>query len=140
MASCRLRKKSPRVRKHRAPNGALRPVGDQFDGVLLLNVRKHRAPNGALRQIIEPRLSAHVAGQKAPSTIRCIKTKRLPAPTCTARKSESIERQTVHEDQRGREALPPGGSLRVRKHRAPKGTLRLSAWYSHSSYTRVRKH
>ena len=41
-----------RVRKHRAPNGALRPIGPH-DSVRcrLPDVRKHRAPNGALRHI-----------------------------------------------------------------------------------------
>ena len=88
-----------RVRKHRAPNGALRQ--SKLDDVLLafsFSVRKHRAPNGALRPF---RHTEHHEltdlGQKAPSAKRCIKT-REPGP----------------HPRRGR----------VRKHRAPNGALR----------------
>ena len=38
------------VRKHRAPNGALIPEGVEVEEVGNVGVRKHRAPNGALRR------------------------------------------------------------------------------------------
>jgi len=66
---------SGRVRKHRAPNGALRRQETTCPAIHSPQVRKHRAPNGALR------LAAHDVGclvygrQKAPSAKRCIKTR-----------------------------------------------------------------
>ena len=39
------------VRKHRAPNGALRHRNDDRACVEVALVRKHRAPKGALRQV-----------------------------------------------------------------------------------------
>ena len=62
-----------RVRKHRAPNGALRPVIAVGPNVFLVFVRKHRAPNGALR------LHAVGVGERV-GLVR----------------SESTERQTAH--------------------------------------------
>ena len=63
------------VRKHRAPNGALRHgrLSVVLDTVFL--VRKHRAPNGALRPAaaIAPTKALPFC-QKAPSAKRCIKT------------------------------------------------------------------
>ena len=86
------------VRKHRAPNGALRQRlfhawGEHFV------VRKHRAPKGALRLNSASSTQEGRPGQKAPSAKRCIKTG-------SARQSHS-------------------GGRCVRKHRAPKGALRL---------------
>mgnify|MGYP001715996575 CR=1 FL=1 len=60
------------VRKHRAPNGALRRVGEWGGARVLAVVRKHRAPNGALRR------------------------ERQPVPGVGDVVSESTERQTVH--------------------------------------------
>ena len=65
----------------------------------MLHVRKHRAPKGALRLVVGRDLEGLVvAGQKAPSAKRCIKTGggRGRASACGV----------------------------VRKHRAPKGALR----------------
>ena len=63
------------VRKHRAPNGALRLTDTNLHVVVVEAVRKHRAPNGALRHLKPgPIGSLVVRGQKALSTIRCIKT------------------------------------------------------------------
>ena len=64
------------VRKHRAPNGALRRGAGDTGRVGFYVVRKHRAPKGALRQ----RVAASLQGpgstcQKAPSAKRCIKTR-----------------------------------------------------------------
>ena len=42
--------KNVRVRKHRAPNGALRLTDTNLHVVVVEAVRKHRAPNGALRR------------------------------------------------------------------------------------------
>ena len=61
------------VRKHPAPQGALRPKKLLADWILTL-VRKHPAPEGALRQIQGVRSWLFSFGQKAPSTRRYIKT------------------------------------------------------------------
>ena len=62
------------VRKHRAPKGALRRAAGRCEA-MLHDVRKHRAPKGALRRDEPRRAVLHeVAGQKAPSAKRCIKT------------------------------------------------------------------
>ena len=89
-----------RVRKHRAPKGALRLhvfgplVGDTS------SVRKHRASKGALRPVETVLVGrAQSISQKAPSAKRCIKTQH---PMLSAGE----------------------GSHQVRKHRAPKGPLR----------------
>ena len=113
------------VRKHRAPNGALRPSYGICSMTLRISpVRKHRAPKGALRHATprDPapafgsesteRQTAHYDGrmtaqtesqsrvrQKAPSAKRCIKTRNQPP--------------------RRWHPWP-----RVRKHRAPNGALR----------------
>ena len=43
-----------RVRKHRAPKGALRPSISAISEVVApLRVRKHRAPKGALRRVTD---------------------------------------------------------------------------------------
>ena len=86
------------VRKHRAPNGALRPLSEILEICSCHHVRKHRAPNGALR----PRTnlgSGNLVGhsQKAPSAKRRIKTHRLTdLQSADLVTSESTERQTVH--------------------------------------------
>ena len=61
-------------------------------------VRKHPAPEGALRRSSKTAVKVALAGQKAPSTRRCIKTHVIGL---------------VHK------------ILKVRKHPAPKGALRL---------------
>ena len=63
------------VRKHRAPNGALRRVRFTAGCLHQFGVRKHRAPNGALRRMAVPSgRSLSFPCQKAPSAKRCIKT------------------------------------------------------------------
>ena len=90
------------VRKHRAPKGALRPVLSVTLSVALSLARKHRAPNGALRRsLLATSVVNSLQSQKAPSAKRCIKTLL------------------------GRE-LAAQLQDRVRKHRAPKGALRLN--------------
>lgn len=65
----------PPVRKHQAPNGALRLQVVRFIGTGHLVVRKHRAPKGALRHVQLDRLGRlGQVRQKAPGAIRCIKT------------------------------------------------------------------
>ena len=63
---------SLQVRKHRAPNGALRLFSSMAYDLMTSRVRKHRAPKGALR--LEPAWY----------------------PAAVRRGSESTERQKVH--------------------------------------------
>ena len=99
---CRCRRRSLRawrVRKHRAPKGALR-LRVQATQVKIVIVRKHRAPKGALRLVLLlQRFNGRRVGQKAPSAKRCIKTGK-----------DCFSEDSVCAD--------------VRKHRAPKGALR----------------
>ena len=96
----------PDVRKHRAPKGALR-LRRRLIFVVggCRRVRKHRAPKGAFRQHCRWRIQTRQIAlrQKAPSAKRCIKTIR-------------------------REMTLRSCPRYVRKHRAPKGALRPSAW------------
>ena len=59
-------------------------------------VRKHRAPKGALRlrSLLDHRRA--VTGQKAPSAKRCIKTCGWKPSRSAHSLSESTERQKVH--------------------------------------------
>ena len=71
------------VREHPAPSGALRRRFCHFLSGIRLAVREHPAPSGALkraRAVVPHR--PHRPRQGAPSTIRCIKTRRRP---CTRR-------------------------------------------------------
>ena len=77
------------------PTSNVETTGRELRATFLRN-HPRPAPNGALRQIIEPRLSAHVAGQKAPSAIRCIKTRSCGRGSGRGGWSESTEHQTVH--------------------------------------------
>ena len=61
------------VRKHPAPEGALR-LNLQECRDIAHNVRKHPAPEGALRPFSHPGPVLSNPGQKAPSTRRCIAT------------------------------------------------------------------
>ena len=86
------------VRKHRAPNGALRQLIEEHDDTLAFHqkapsaqrciktllcgglticqrVRKHQAPKGASRQLGYRFVRHPGERQKAPSTKRCIKTR-----------------------------------------------------------------
>ena len=87
------------VRKHRAPNGALRLDGGEEHVSWDAEVRKHRAPKGALRHPSTYLPGLILSGQKALSAKRCIKTCRLLSKL-------------------------PEPTDEVRKHRAPKGALR----------------
>ena len=113
-----------RVRKHRAPKGALRPRANATDKDFATlcqkapsakrciktprscrtrqsctsSVRKHRAPKGALRPMrSEDNVARPLMSQKAPSAKRSIMTigRILNSATCSA-VSESTERQKVH--------------------------------------------
>ena len=87
---------SQKSRNFNDPTSNVETTGRELRATFLRN-HPRPAPNGALRQINEPRLSAHVAGQKAPSTKRCIKTKLKTLDTVDRRnESESTERQMVH--------------------------------------------
>ena len=142
-----LQAQSQRVRKHRAPKGALRlrcctsfPAWElnrqkapsakrciKTDSAASTSrqthpVRKHRAPKGALRPPGLAQVLAQDPRQKAPSAKRCIKTRR-----CVA----SVRETRVRKHRAPKGALRPTvveGPLQatpqVRKHRAPKGALR----------------
>ena len=85
-----------RVRKHRAPKGALRHDGVCPVGGLIEEVRKHRAPKGALRHRVHGHTLTVFQGQKAPSAKRCIKTVVKQFKDAGLSASESTERQKVH--------------------------------------------
>ena len=115
------------VRKHRAPKGALRPWVIPSCNGRRCSVRKHRAPKGALRRsVLAGGPVARQAGQKAPSAKRCIKTTLgLATPMLfqsMGQKAPSAKRciKTNHGCVGG-----AAQSQSVRKHRAPKGALRL---------------
>ena len=88
------------------------------------HVRKHRAPNGALRRILTGEPSVRVSsGQRAPSAKRCIKTF---FPRNFARLLECVRK---HRAPNGALRLISQSDavladILVRKHRAPKGALR----------------
>ena len=113
------------VRKHRAPNYALRPTSRSGKVRRKPVVRKHRAPNGALRQVLPQRSVVDVVpSQKAPSAKPCIKT-----PLSLICRLEERFRQKVPSAKR---CIKTCDSLimaiardSVRKHQAPKGALRL---------------
>ena len=87
------------VRKHRAPNGALRLVMQIMSCFVIVRVRKHRAPKGALRRFCE-----------LPHGLRAAVRKHR-APKGALRHLFG--------------AHGAGRFNGVRKHRAPKGALRL---------------
>ena len=107
------------VRKHPAPEGALRH-GLGLRNSPVVHVRKHPAPEGALRlKTLTERLNPW-AGQKAPSTTRCIKTGiAIAAPATVGQKAPSTTRCI-------KTGQPPDQSPRspVRKPPAPLGALR----------------
>ena len=139
----------PVVRKHRAPNGALRrswratrstsktcqkapsakrcikTVPQALVGVCLTCVvRKHRAPKGALRPHPSAKsVRSRLRSQKAPSAKRCIKT----AATSPVRPSNSMCQKAPSAKRCIKTLDEPAVKpeiLDVRKHRAPKGALR----------------
>ena len=115
---------SCKVRKHRAPKGALRHVVDGSLPVILVHdVRKHRAPNGALRLDKGENPKTLPECRKAPSAKRCIKTRRVLGV-------QEVDFE-VRKHQAPKGALRPvgvhgdtGDEIHVRKHRAPNGALR----------------
>ena len=137
------------VRKHRAPKGALRPRIPLNPS--MMRVMSQKAPSAKRRIKTTKRISPSTAlRQKAPSAKRCIKTPRGCTRTRSAhrrQKAPSAKRciKTVGDWRRGgglasRQKAPSakrciktykGGTVLfvafvVRKHRAPKGALRLS--------------
>ena len=88
-------------------------------------VRKHRAPNGALRQLVSGLLAVGVKeSQKAPSAKRRIKTPRCPEP-----KSGVLPCQKAPNAKRCIKTWRPWSARDrcrrpVRKHQAPKGALK----------------
>ena len=110
------------VRKHPAPEGALRQSQACLTQTSDRDVRKHPAPEGALRRRTPQTQPKASCRQKAPSTRRCIKTflassrmERLSH----VRKHPAPEGALRHQcDPRIRNQEP------VRKHPAPEGALR----------------
>ena len=94
--------------------------------LLTLLVRKHRAPNGALRRWRRRRTPARAGRrQKAPSAKRCIKTRQARVYPCPAwqrvRKHRAPKGALRLSSREAARTAPPGS---VTKHRAPKGALR----------------
>ena len=114
------------VRKHRAPKGALRPRRAPARRRPCHPVRKHRAPKGALRlsTLLKTR-ARRSASQKAPSAKRCIKTPEPSQPTgphrSVGQKAPSAKRCIKTLNELRVQDLQ---TSTVRKHRAPKGALR----------------
>ena len=113
------------VRKHRAPKGALRR-GELPDATRAPRVCQ-KAPS-AKRCIKTGWLHApdgHYRCQKAPSAKRCIKTIKSPPGgifrLAVSQKAPSAKRCIKTATTR----IRPRVTARVRKHRAPKGALRL---------------
>ena len=77
-------------------------------------VRKHPAPEGALRQLASPMELAWALGQKAPSTTRCIKTEKRRRYLLGYLLPESTQHQKAYS--RG---LPCGGCQQRRKTASP---------------------
>ena len=110
----------------KAPS-AKRCIKTRFRGLLLRSscrVRKHRAPNGALRHWFcthDP--AGRMYCQKAPSAKRCIKTQERrgsPQGSCGSVRKHRAPKGAL----RPRSSHSPQLSFFVRKHRAPKGALR----------------
>ena len=124
------------VRKHPAPQGALRPQGHR-PLLSAVPVRKHPAPQGALRLTPDRAIMVSPSRQKAPSTTRCIKTL---GPRCRSRLQRLVRKHPA-----------PQGALRhltvkerhvglvVRKHPAPQGALRRHQSSSPSCSSRCQK-
>ena len=99
------------VRKHRAPNGALRH-GCHYFSLEIGRVRKHRAPNGALRQVNRALQECSVVcGQIAPSATRRIKTYGTLAanrqhPHCQIAPSATRRIKTIHASWHARSSSP----------------------------------
>ena len=94
--SCDCSSQLPGVREHRAPKGALRPWWRYLSRWGWGWVRKHQAPKGALRLDGLNSIALRLDGQKAPSAIRCIKTKCVCSRTSPPGMSESTKRHKVH--------------------------------------------
>ena len=105
----------------------------------LLRVRKHRAPKGALRRARRLLvLRSRFPRQKAPSAKRCIKT---DSPRAELLAVQAVRKHRAPKGAlRPVLGLPPGAGGTVRKHRAPNGALRLHGPLIHMQVTAVRKH
>ena len=85
-------------------------------------VRKHPAPEGALRPLHTPLGDTLIRSQKAPSTRRCIKTQNLregDGPRVNVRKHPAPEGALRHDYHKN-----CNHDCCVRKHPAPEGALR----------------
>ena len=150
------------ARKHRAPKGALRPVRLQSSRV----VECQKAPSAkrCIKTAQRDRARGVCCRQKEPSAKRCIKTLLSGAFRGPCRRSESTKHQKGalrpltledidlavtrrHTAPSAKRCIKTGwgrsrwtSRWRVRKHRAPKGALRLPLRYSSDHLNNVRKH
>ena len=107
--------------KRRIKTGPPPPVGDGT----VLRVRKHRAPEGALRPLSCSFDVEHpTIGQKAPSARRCIKTSMSSMSPMTF-SSDRMHRAPKGALRRSFNHVANAPLCLVRKHRAPNGALRL---------------
>ena len=74
LSCCQLRGRGTRVRKHRAPKGALRPGFDAYDAAKWARQKAPSAKRCIKTHWFSGRLSSVPTSQKAPSAKRCIKT------------------------------------------------------------------
>ena len=86
-------------------------------------VRKHRAPKGALRRNVLSQVRFLVEGEKPPSAKRCIKTRKYRTMRCA---SSHVRKHRAPKGALRPPAMPSTShfSFSVRKHLAPKGALR----------------
>ena len=101
------------VRKHPAPEGALRPYL-RIREVNLVFVRKHPAPEGALRRGMLFRMYSESSGPKAPSTRRNIKT----GDNLAARR-KIVSRQKASSTTRCIKTAPAASTTEFSRQKAP---------------------
>ena len=134
--SCTGTGRSHVVRKHRVPNGALRLKFMEYLLSFLHERQKAPSTKRCIKTGLPPRDSCgrYCARQKAPSTKRCIKTTNdfaFATKFASSQKAPSTKR-CIKTRLLPR---PPRSCDRVRKHRAPKGALRLAHFAFSLNYT-----
>ena len=115
------------VRKHPAPQGALRPKKLLADWILTL-VRKHPAPEGTLRRTTVATFCLNSVGQKAPSTRRCIKTNSSThtAAVCVASQEAPSTRRCI-KTRRGSSRQSPAVSESTQHHKVHQDMIQRMA-------------
>ena len=110
------------VRKHRAPNGALR-LGERPRGDKRNQVRKHRAPNGALRQVCRDTLVSVEVVSESTEHQKVLENPVFVTTTYSrfiVRKHRALKGAL----RRARKRDQVMGNRQVRTDRSPKGALR----------------